>query len=285
MIEKQAAFGWHNNLIISNETVELIITLDVGPRIISYRLLSGENVFHVDQTQLGGAGEETFQLRGGHRLWVAPESGATYFADNQPVMFHVIDDYSAALTSPPETGNRLEKSLQITMAPVDSRVTVRHTITALADLDRPVAAWALSVMRGGGVARIPMNPLSQHPDETESTSSPADYLPNRHLALWRYTDPKDKRFDWQHESLMIHQQGAPATKIGFLHRLGDVAYQLEDGLFTKSVPLANDANYPDGGCNLEVFTNSEMLELETLSPLTLLKEGDQIIHEEVWRLQ
>ena len=30
--------GWKNNLLLSNGDVELIATLDVGPRVIAYRL-------------------------------------------------------------------------------------------------------------------------------------------------------------------------------------------------------------------------------------------------------
>ena len=49
--------GWPNNVRLANEHAELIITLDVGPRVISYRTTGGENVFKTFDDQLGGSGE------------------------------------------------------------------------------------------------------------------------------------------------------------------------------------------------------------------------------------
>jgi hypothetical protein len=37
--------GWERNLKLSNGIVEVIITLEVGPRIISYRPVEGRSVF------------------------------------------------------------------------------------------------------------------------------------------------------------------------------------------------------------------------------------------------
>lgn len=42
--------------------------------------------------------------------------------------------------------------------------------------------------------------------------------------------------------------------------------------------------YPDGGCSAEIFTNAEMLELETLSPLTELPPEGVLEHTEWWSL-
>src|ERR1700758_2810150 len=74
-IEKTAFGGWANCLRLANDHAELIITLDVGPRIISYQHLpGGKNVLKTNADELGKSGEEAFVMRGGHRLWLAPES-------------------------------------------------------------------------------------------------------------------------------------------------------------------------------------------------------------------
>jgi hypothetical protein len=46
----------------------------------------------------------------------------------------------------------------------------------------------------------------------------------------------------------------------------------------------NGATYPDFGCNFEVFTNREFLELATLGPKAVLNPGEQVTHEESWQL-
>jgi hypothetical protein len=42
--------------------------------------------------------------------------------------------------------------------------------------------------------------------------------------------------------------------------------------------------YPDFGCNFEVFTNPEFLELESLGPRVQLGPGESICHAESWTL-
>jgi len=55
-IEKVEYRGWKNNLKLSNGEVELIITLDVGPRVIRYGYVGGANVFKEFDAQIGKTG-------------------------------------------------------------------------------------------------------------------------------------------------------------------------------------------------------------------------------------
>jgi len=70
-IQKISHGGWTNNAVLSNNHVELIVTLDVGPRVISFRTPRGHNVFKTYPPQMGGSGESEWLIRGGHRLWKA----------------------------------------------------------------------------------------------------------------------------------------------------------------------------------------------------------------------
>ena len=57
MIQEIPFAGWKRNLRIQGPTTELVITLDVGPRIIRYALHDGNAMFSSNcQTQLGGSG-------------------------------------------------------------------------------------------------------------------------------------------------------------------------------------------------------------------------------------
>jgi len=44
-IEKMAWGGWANCYRLSNDEVDLILTSDVGPRIMRYGFVDGQNVF------------------------------------------------------------------------------------------------------------------------------------------------------------------------------------------------------------------------------------------------
>src|SRR3984957_13741092 len=117
--------GWPNNLRLSNEEAELIVSLDVGHRVISYRLTNGFNVMKNYDSMMGGTGEAEWQIRGGHRFWLAPEDlTRTYFPDNRAVKWTALDNLAARFTPPPEEKYGVQKEMEITLANKGSRVDV-----------------------------------------------------------------------------------------------------------------------------------------------------------------
>src|SRR5207248_6442527 len=109
--------GWKNNLRLSNGDAELIVTLDVGPRVISYRLPGGPNVMKNYDAMMGKAGEPEWQIRGGHRFWLAPEDlTRTYFPDNRPVKLESLGTEAARLTPPPEDEHGVQTGMEVPVA-------------------------------------------------------------------------------------------------------------------------------------------------------------------------
>ena len=85
-IEKIDYKGWPNSYRISNGEVELVMTSDIGPRIMRYAFIGGQNLFKEFEETLGKSGEPAWVPRGGHRIWAAPEDPVkTYAPDNSPV--------------------------------------------------------------------------------------------------------------------------------------------------------------------------------------------------------
>lgn len=276
-IDRVAFNGWQNNLRLSNGTVELIVTLDVGPRILSYKKRGGFNPFKIFEDQSGTAGEPLWRNRGGHRLWIAPEHPVqTYFPDNAPVAWEQLGDLQVRLTPLPEAGNGFQKQIEITLDPVSTGVTIVHRVIRLGSAPACLSPWALTVMTPGGVAVIPQPEMGQHP---------RDLLPNRKLVLWPYTDMSDPRWHFGRKYFLLRQDaaGAPA-KIGLAHQPGWCGYLAGGVLFFKRFAWDPAAVYPDNGCNLEVFSNGRMLELESLGPLTHLHQNQSVEHVEQWEL-
>jgi hypothetical protein len=116
----------------------------------------------------------------------------------------------------------------------------------------------------------------------EFGTHPADYLPNRVIVIWPFTDLSDRRFRVGRRTFRLTQSQGEPFKIGLRHPEGWAAYVLGDHLFIKSVPLIEGATYPDMGSNFETFTNSEFLELETLGPLKRISVGETLVHTESW---
>ena len=277
VVETTPFRGWRNALRVANRKVELLVTLDVGPRILSYSLVGGVNVFNVYEDQAGGVGEPQWKNRGGHRLWLAPESAElTYHPDNHPVGWERIGNEGVRLTSPPETGSGFQKQIDLQLSKDSTAVKVTHRIKRIAPAPCRAAPWALSVMAAGGIAILPQPPMGEHP---------RDLLPNRRLVVWPYTELADPRYGFGRRFITLRQaSGGRPTKIGMPSAQGWAGYLLKQTLFVKRFTWQANVEYPDDGCNLEVFTNARMLELETLGPLQQFQPGDQAEWVEQWEL-
>ena len=56
------------------------------------------------------------------------------------------------------------------------------------------------------------------------------------------------------------------------------------GVYARLPGEAPPQAHPDLGCSFETFTNADMLELETLGPMTRLAPGESVTHTERWSL-
>jgi hypothetical protein len=283
MVERIFYQGWSNAYKLSNGIVDLIITADVGPRIILYSFSNRENLLHEVPEDAGKSGGSEFRLYGGHRLWASPEVERTYYPDNFPV--EVAQHGPATrFTAQPESsppGSGLQKELEIQLSTTGSHVQITHRLRNLDKLSTRLAAWSPTMMGAGGRAILPLPP-----------KAPMDkdhYLPVGMFGIWSFTDFADPRWTFGTSYVQL-QQSASATG-GFKEQMGGIyntagwgAYFRNGYLFVKRAAVIAGAQYPDYGCNFEVFTNPEFIELETLGPLIDLKPDQMVQHVEHWWL-
>ena len=288
MIEEISYGGWERNVRLSDGTAELVVTLDVGPRILSAGLAGGGNLFAQLPEQIGGRGEKEWKIRGGHRFWTAPENDESYLLDNEPVAYRRIggSDLGIEIVSP-QSPFGWQKTLKIE-GQGKGRFTVTHTLRNGGTSPIEATPWALSVMAPGGTAILPQPEPKLHPNDlppgTPFTND--DFQANRRLVLWKYTDLSDPRFRLEPAYWFIRQDAtAQATKFGLLFQGGWVAYQLDGAVFAKKIPLISGAAYPDDGCNFELYSDAKILELESLAPCGALVPGAERVHVEEWSLQ
>src|SRR5581483_6783278 len=138
--------GWKNNLKLSNGTTELNITLDVGPRVIRYGYVGGANVFKEFADQIGKSGEKEWMIRGGHRLWHAPEDlKRTYDLDNSPVEWKQLKDGSVRVTQKVEPLTGVQKEMDIALDAEGTGVKLVHRLRNTNLWDVELAPWALTV--------------------------------------------------------------------------------------------------------------------------------------------
>lgn len=276
-MEKINYGGWENCYRLANNQIELVITADVGPRIIRFGLIGQDNMFKEYPKQIGVTDSDRWLIFGGHRLWHAPEAmPRTYYPDLEPVLIQEIDGGLLA-TQKPEPTTGLQKQIEIKLSKEDNEVQLIHRLINHNLWSVETAPWALSVMAPGGIAILPLPPRGPHP---------RFILPTSTLSLWPYTNLGDERWTFGERFILLNQDPniSRPQKIGVFAPDGWAAYANKGCVFLKQIPIQFDGQYPDLGVNFEVFTNDTMLELESLGPIESIPPKGQIDHQEHWTL-
>lgn len=264
--------GWECARFVSGN-VELLVTLDVGPRIIRFGFIGGANEMFVKEAELGLKGGDVYRGYGGHRLWRAPEDPSmTYTPDNEAVERTDGGSYGSFKSARDSFG--IQKTLTVSVAGYG--FNIGHELHFEGEGVAVVAPWALTVMAPSGEAFILQEPHVPHGQEL---------LPARPLVLWTYTEMADPRYTWGNRVVRLRQSANHGpTKFGALVKNGCAAYLNGDRLFVKSFPFDEGAVYPDYNVNFECFTRHDMLEVESLGELKSLNSGETALHQERWKL-
>jgi hypothetical protein len=265
--------GWPRCIRLANQHIELIATTDIGPRIIRFGFVDGPNLFK-EFADVGKTGGDVWRIYGGHRLWHAPEvKPRTYAPDNGPIE-HQWDGATLKLIQPAETATGIQKEIEVTLDAQRNSVAVRHRLANKNPWPLELAPWALTVMQGPGRAILPQEPPSN------------ELLPVRPVGLWGYTNMADPRWKWGAKFIQLGCDPAATTpqKVGLGNRQGWAAYYRDGQVFLKRFAFDPAAAYPDFGCNAECYTNGDMLEVESLGPLTKLAPNATVEHIERWYL-
>lgn len=274
-IKKVEYRGWTDCFRISNGVIDVVATTAVGPRIIRFGFVGGENEFCEVADQAGTTDGKDWKIYGGHRLWHSPEhSLRTYESDNGPIQCEIIEN-GIKLSQPMEPWTQVVKEIELTVSPDKNRVDVLHRIINHGAWEIELAIWAISVMAPEGREVIPQPVKDTGP------------LPNRMISLWPYTKMNDSRVQWGEKYVFLDQDtdAAGPFKFGIPNEDGWAAYFNRGRLFIKKFNFYDEAVYPDfGSSTYETYTNNFMTEMESLSPLALIENGESIEHTESWFL-
>ncbi len=283
-VEKYENYG--RCLAVSNGVIEAYVSIDVGPRILRFGFVGGQNMMQNDLdrvSQWKGAAYDAYYgegtvayLYGGHRIWITPERAPeTYYPDNEPVEVTYTDN-GVCFTPPAQRMNDVQLSLEIVMHPERAEMQVFNRVKNLRDEDREFAVWTVSAMNLGGIEILPHS--------TENNG----YLPNRVLSLWSYTNANDCRFFNGNRYMSFKQDpsaSGPSFKVGTNNVSGRVIYALGEDVFRKEYASHDaDKKYEDGGVSFETYINARILELEALGPVERVAAGETAELAEKWSL-
>ena len=262
-----------NTLFADNGIIEIGIPLDFGIRISHLSYLGEENLFFeqpIDMEDLST--QEGWRVRGGHRLWIAPESeNNVYYPDNFPVSYEITGDTIKVSQEEDEWLN-IKKTVYITFEG-ESSLKIRHEVLNLSDETKRCALWGVTSVAPCGQEIIPL-PLRE---------GGASHL-NR-FSTWDYTSLGDERVEYKRDKVIInHTCLEQKYKIGIGHPSGAVTYKNKGVVFEKSFDIDINQTYPDGDVSFETFLCKHMVEIEALSPYKEILPGKTAEFEERWRL-
>ncbi|MEK7468156.1 MAG: hypothetical protein AAB074_12135 [Planctomycetota bacterium] len=281
-----------------NATISLLVTETVGPRILSLRLRGGENILaEVPDFTLECPGAGRYRMRGGHRLWVAPEEPRwTYLPDDAPPRIEVTP-HTLEVSQPIELLTGLQKSFTIgfptvlvnhlrssdqpsTDATKDpffgeiSMVVVDHGLKNCGSTPVTCSPWAITQFKPGGFAILP---------HTNRGSEVGGSWKKRGFVLWPYTRKDDPNISWGANYTFVHARlSTGALKIGYSNYNEWLAYFRNGTVLTKVASFGRSDTYFEQGSSSQCYCNDRFLELETLGPVTTIAPGEQRWHRETW---
>lgn len=272
-------------LAITNDVIEAFVTIDVGPRIIRFGYVGGQNIMCDNRNASAPRKDKEFEdffgegkqweILGGHRIWTSPESYPhSYYPDLQPVKYE-ITDCGATFTPNAETENGMQKQLEIKMDPDDANMYVTMRVTNIASKPQEFSIWGLTVSATGGTLIIPMN------------DNDTGLLANRNISVWPYTNLADSRLRFGNHYVTLRQDTntSQALKLGFDLNKAEAYYCLGEDIFRKAYETYHPREkYPDNNCSFETYTCATFIEVESLSPLKKVQSGETVSLTEHWSL-
>jgi hypothetical protein len=253
---------------LENEFLRLEYLRTSGPRIIGLyaKGVEGNLLAETPDVHWETPNGE-YYLRGGHRLWTAPENPFYTCPENG---LNVIEGYNVVTLQSPVDAAGLEKEIAIRLD--GNCVHLLHRVTWHGEQPIELAPWSITQLRLDGMAILPF-------------SNRKGLLPNRNLVFWPYSQIEDDRFELHDDLALLYGQAKGfAFKIGNFNSYGWIAYTSGDSLFVKRFVAKEIDKYPDLGCNVEAYVKDTCIELESLGAMKLLNKNEIVTLDESWEI-
>jgi len=271
-------YAGHEAIQIAAGRVRLMVTTSVGPRVLGLLTEDGRNHFaSLPAMTLDCPGSDPIHLRGGSRLWAAPEDPRfTYRPDDDPVGVEEIPDGVKLATRPdPVSETSREISIRVTGP---ERFAFDYRVVNRAEGPQRLAAWAITMMAPAGRAFLPV--LTEPFD-------PGGFQGQRNIVLWSYSRSDDPRFVLSDHAIEVQASTDPKLgrfKVGTSLRRGWAAHWADGVMLVKYAGHDESPEYADMGASGQIYSQHDFTELETLGPLTDLDPGDAAEHHEDWTI-
>lgn len=272
-------------LHITNDIIEIVVPLDLGPRIIRYSFVNEDNMLYEDidrlvtedLTNYNEYTDNKWYLYGGHRLWISPEyMPSSYYPENTPINYELIEN-GVKVIGNIEEYNNIQKILTVILDKNSSKVDIKNEIINLDEKEKTIAPWAITTLCKDGISITPIS------------NKKTQFTPNKVLAYWPYTKFNDKRMEFIDDKYLKITQDTKnfdAFKIGTNNTDKWSAHVAGENVFIKT--FEDDytcvGDYSDYGVNFEIYTKELFLELESLGKIKTIGKNEKVILNESWYL-
>lgn len=268
-IERIQYAGW-NAYRCRRHHAELVVVTGIGPRILQFNAVAGANLLYEDHRNFQ-VGE--WRMYGGHRFSLAPETPLSYSPDNDPCEADAGEDILTIRQQPMSIG--LQKTLRIQSAGDQDGFIVHHELENRGESPWSGAIWAITCVPLTG--RVQLRRGKSSPTAASSChfwSNPGQYLANPLSPQWRDAD----------RVFAVEPTGEMA-KVGLHSSEGQIQFDHPEARFTlRQLVVPRPEQCPHHGCNLEVYTCRDYMELEILGGIHRLDPGRSMSLTQRWTI-
>ncbi len=300
----EADFYGHRALKMTNGIVALVAVPEFGGRIMEYKIGSKPLLWvNLDEVQATGpatsaegagalsATKRIWRNWGGYKVWPAPQTRwqgppdpAGSQLDGGQWVGRIVRPRGKVgeieLTSPADkTVTGLQITRRVTMETGTTRVRVQETFKNVSSKTIEWSIWDVTQVPG-----------SLAPDEVASEDARV-YFPVNSKSRFEggyklLIDKPSSQWRVLEGGLVEVSYKGELGKIGADSTAGWIAYvdDRHDWAYVKRFDFQEGATYPDGGCNVEVYTSDKesYMEVEVLSPLRKIEPGAEMSFSEDW---
>lgn len=261
--------GWQDALVIGNGTVEAVVVPSIN-RVMQFRFVNEEGVFWENDALAGetvDANVSGWKNFGGDKTWVAPQADWQSVTNRKTptVTFNAMPAAFTIRNNRIELVSQIDKDYGIRarrFISLDKRkplMTIETFYEKLNGEPRPVSLWIITQLKDplGIFVPVPTESIFILGYTKLRGLPPSLKLNNGLLSLTR--DPEAS-----------HKIGSDSDRMIWVS---------ERYVLLIAAPRVKDADYPDGGSSVEIYTSQDPLayvELETLSPLKTMRVGDTL---------
>lgn len=266
--------------LLTYENIEVIVTLDYGPRIVSMRKNSGPNLIYSEK-------DYQYQRNHGHKMRITIEKSTNaVYCDEYPVRYSPMSDgvsFIQTLNEPIQ----LELSMDVVFNNDIGDFMVVHSVYNKSKEDVKLSIYTETPFCNEGFVFIPQSNIKENE------------RPSRVLSLWDNCRWDDKRLFIGEQYVTIHSNipeiekdgefrliggdfGNDRVKIGVNNTAGFCGY-IENGYsLIKRYVHNRNALYPFTSCSAFATVNENHLSIQNTSPFYMIGPGESARHIESW---